>query len=67
MDRCGDPSMMMPRRKTTRAQNRATYLVTERTRDRDVRGTRRTARRKAWEQAYFPGPAPPSADDDPPF
>jgi Domain of unknown function (DUF222) len=63
-DRCGDPRAMMPRRKTTRAENRAKYLTAERARNTKLR----QARRKAFEEAYF-GCAPPAADDDdpPPF
>jgi hypothetical protein len=64
-DRCGDPRVMMPRRKTTRAENRARYLAAERARNHKVR----QARRKAWEQAYFASASPPSDEDDdlPPF
>ena len=62
-DRCGDPRVMMPRRKTTRAENRARYLAAERARNYKLR----QARRKAWEQAYFASPSAPSdGDDDPP-
>jgi hypothetical protein len=54
----GDRTVLMPRRKTTRAQNRARYIAAERCRNR--------TQRRARHGALF-GPAPPSgADDDPP-
>lgn len=60
-DRCADRSVMMPKRRRTRAQNRANYIAKERKRNRDGRA----ARRKARETAIF-GPAPPTDDDEPP-
>lgn len=64
-DRLGDPSVMMPRRKTTRAQERAKRLAAERARNHDIHA----ARRKAWQDILFRRVDPPSADDDdpPPF
>lgn len=55
--RCGDRSVMMPRRRTTRAQNRAHHLANERARNRADR-TPAAAR---------PAPPPGSDDDAPPF
>jgi hypothetical protein len=52
---------MMPKRRRTRAQDRAARIATERRHNRDAR----TARR-AQPMSYF-GPAPPDdSDDDPP-
>ncbi|MGZ4513626.1 MAG: hypothetical protein ACXVX5_02700 [Mycobacterium sp.] len=64
-DREGDPRVMMPRRKTTRAENRAKYLAAERARNKRLR----EARRKAWREVYFPTIAASDSDDDdpPPF
>ena len=64
-DREGDPRVMMPRRKTTRAENRAKYLAAERARNKKLR----EARRKAWREVYFPTIAASDSDDDdpPPF
>nr|WP_225933641.1 HNH endonuclease signature motif containing protein [Mycolicibacterium pallens] len=53
----GDRTLFMPRRKTTRAQNRAKYIAAERSRNR--------AERRARHGALL-GPAPPSVDE-PPF
>jgi hypothetical protein len=52
---------MMPKRRRTRAQDRAYRIATERRANRDAR----TARR-AQPVSYF-GPAPPDDDDPPPF
>ncbi len=54
-----DRGVMMPRRKTTRAQNRAHAITTERNRNRNERRDR---------HSVIFGPAPPAADaeDDPP-
>ncbi|TGD85593.1 HNH endonuclease [Mycolicibacterium sp. CH28] len=56
----GDRTPMMPRRKTTRAQNRAQYVAALRARNRMQRRVR---------HGVLFGPAPPSGDDDdpPPF
>ena len=64
-DRCGDRRLMMPRRNTTRAENRSKYLASERARNRKTR----QARREAWEAAYFGARAPSDSEDEepPPF
>jgi hypothetical protein len=54
LPRCADRAAMMPRRRRTRAQNRARYIATERQRNHQAR------------QAASCGPAPPSGDDEPP-
>jgi uncharacterized protein DUF222 len=64
LDYCGDRTAMMPKRRRTRAQNRAKRVATERRHNRQARqqeGRQRQA-------AYF-GPAPPDDSDDepPPF
>jgi hypothetical protein len=58
-DYCGDRTAMMPRRRRTRAQDRAQRISTERRQNRNARTNRRASR-----PSYF-GPAPPDADDDP--
>jgi hypothetical protein len=58
---CGDRAAMMPKRRRTRAQNRAQRIDTERRQNHQARTTRRARR-----PSYF-GPAPPDADDPPPF
>jgi hypothetical protein len=62
-DYCAERSSMMPRRRRTRAQDRATRVATERRHNRDARLARRV---ETWS---YTGPAPPAADDDdpPPF
>jgi hypothetical protein len=57
---CGDRTAMMPRRRRTRAQNRAHRIATERRQNHDARMAQR-----AECMSYF-GPAPPETDDDPP-
>ena len=61
-DRCGDRTAMMPRRRRTRAQNRAQRIAAERRQNQRAR----EARHQRSEAAYFGPAAPPSADDDPP-
>jgi hypothetical protein len=57
----------MPRRKTTRAQNRARYVETERARGRTIREARRKARGDAFAKHFSgAGPPPSDEDDDPP-
>lgn len=56
--RCGDRSVMMPRRRTTRAQNRAQRIANERARNRAERTP---------VASTAAGPAPPEDDDVPPF
>jgi uncharacterized protein DUF222 len=62
--RSGDRNAMMPKRRTTRAHNRASYIAAERRQNRAAREVGRRAREAAW----F-GPAPPVDNDDepPPF
>ncbi len=61
-DRCGERDAMMPKRRRTRAQNRAHRVATERRHNREAR----QAKGREREAAYF-GPAPPpDGDDDPP-
>jgi hypothetical protein len=57
--------LMMPRRKSTRAQDRAKRIEAERARNREIREDPEDV----WEDAYFPSrPARPGVDDDlPPF
>jgi len=56
-ERCGERTAMMPLRATTRAQNRAARVATERHHNRQTRLATQPAQ---------PGPAPPVIDDDPP-
>ena len=61
-DYCGDRNAMMPKRRRTRAQNRAHRVATERRQNHQAR----QAKRREREAAYF-GPAPPAdGDNDPP-
>ena len=62
-DYCGERTAMMPKRRRSRAQNRAYRIATERRQNHQARMARRAAR-----PSYF-GPAPPPEDDDepPPF
>jgi hypothetical protein len=57
----GERTAMMPKRRRTRAQDRAQRVATERRHNRDAR----TARRD--EQVSSAGPAPPEDEDPPPF
>lgn len=59
-DYCAERTAMMPRRRRTRAQDRATRIATERHHNRQTR-----AARKAATPNYF-RPAPPIDPDDPP-
>ena len=56
--RCADRAAMMPKRRRTRAQNRANYVATERRHN--------LAARQAAQHAASGGPAPPARDDEPP-
>ncbi|ORA97925.1 hypothetical protein BST30_26390, partial [Mycobacterium mantenii] len=57
-----DRTAMMPKRRRTRAQNRAARVTTERRLNRQGR----QAKHREREAAHF-GPAPPAdGDDDPP-
>jgi Domain of unknown function (DUF222) len=56
--------LMMPRRKTTRAQDRAQRIEAERARNHEIRQDPE----KSWDDAYFPSlPPPPGEEDPPPF
>ena len=59
-DHCADRTAMMPKRRHTRAQNRAHHIATERRHNHNAR----TARRE--ESMSYGGPAPPDTDDEPP-
>jgi hypothetical protein len=59
-DYCGERTAMMPKRRRTRAQNRAARIATERRQNHEARMTRRA------ESASYAGPAPPDTDDEPP-
>ncbi len=59
-DYCGERTAMMPKRRRTRAQNRAQRIATERRHNHDARLARRV------EYPRYFGPAPPDTDDDPP-
>jgi hypothetical protein len=59
-DYCDNRTAMMPRRRRTRAQDRAHHINTERRRNHLARTTRRC------ELMSSLGPAPPGADDEPP-
>jgi hypothetical protein len=60
-DYCGQRSAMMPRRRRTRAQNRAARIAAER------RANHQARRARQAEHASYTGPAPPQDDDPPPF
>ena len=59
-DYCADRAVMMPKRRRTRAQDRAYRIATERRQNRDARMARRA------ESVTAAGPAPPDIDDEPP-
>lgn len=63
-DYCAERTAMMPRRRRTRAQNRAARIATERHHNRAARAARRPVMPSA---ESWNGPAPPGADDPPPF
>ncbi len=58
--RCADKTLMMPRRRCTRAQHRAQRINAERRHNRNTRLARKA------ERPGNLGPSPPGADDDPP-
>ncbi len=62
-DRCGDRTAMMPRRRRTRAQNRAARIATERNQNHKAR----QARRAAFNAVWFPKVDATADDDPPPF
>ena len=55
--------LMMPRRTTTRAHERAKRIETERARNRAIRENPENG----CDDAYFPSLPPPGDDDPPPF
>jgi hypothetical protein len=59
-DYCAQRTAMMPKRRRTRAQNRAYRVATERRHNRDARLARKA------ESHHYLRPAPPIDDDDPP-
>ena len=61
-DRCGERTAMMPKRRRTRAQNRAARIAAERRQNQRAR----EARHQRWEAAYFASTPPGGDDDDPP-
>jgi hypothetical protein len=60
LDYCGERTAMMPRRRRTRAQDRAHRVAAERRQNHHARMTRRADR-----MSYL-GPGPPASDDNPP-
>ncbi|MFL0277757.1 HNH endonuclease signature motif containing protein [Mycobacterium sp. SMC-19] len=63
-DRCGERTAMMPRRRRTRAQNRAARIATERNQNHKARQARRAALDAIWFPKVAPGIDP---DEPPPF
>jgi len=59
LDYCAEWTAMMPKRRRTRAQDRAHRIATERRHNHHARLTRRA-------EDSNTGPAPPDTDDDPP-
>ncbi|AJP81240.1 13E12 repeat family protein [Mycobacterium tuberculosis] len=69
-DRRGQRTAMMPRRASTRAQNRAHYIAAERHRNHQARRIAHQARRIAQAAVIATethGPPPDPDDDPPPF
>ncbi|ORW09246.1 hypothetical protein AWC16_17920 [Mycolicibacter longobardus] len=64
--RCGDRTAMMPRRRRTRAQDRAARINSERNQNRQARQARR-ANHAAWAPWSHRLPAGIGDDDPPPF
>ncbi|ORV91628.1 hypothetical protein AWC11_10750 [Mycobacterium interjectum] len=62
-DYCGERTAMMPKRRRTRAQDRAYRVAAERRHNREAREARTTPPADYW---TYGGPAPPPDDDDPP-
>jgi len=61
----------MPRRNSTREQDRAKRINAERARNREIGENRETTGNgdnpeSRWEDPYFPSRPPPPGDDDPP-
>ena len=61
---CADRTAMMPKRRRTRAQDRAYRVAVERRHNREARQSVR-ADRKTWQERYF-GPYEPTRDEEPP-
>jgi hypothetical protein len=61
LDHCAERTAMMPQRRRTRAQDRATRIATERRHNRQARTARRA------ECSSYARPAPPDDDEPPPF
>jgi hypothetical protein len=61
LDYCGERTAMMPKRRRTRAQDRAHRVAAERRQNREAR----EARRKDWESCHF-GPRDAVGDGEPP-
>jgi hypothetical protein len=59
-DYCTQRTAMMPKRRRTRAKDRAYRIATERRQNHEARTSRRA------QAASYAGPAPPDPDDDPP-
>lgn len=59
-DYCAERTAMMPKRRRTRAKDRAYRIATERNHNRQARLTRQNT------CPSYTGPAPPKTDDDPP-
>jgi hypothetical protein len=59
-DHCTERTAMMPKRRRTRAQNRAQRVTTERRQNHHARTARKA------ESMSYPGPAPPQTDEEPP-
>ncbi|WP_186241415.1 HNH endonuclease signature motif containing protein [Mycobacterium simulans] len=64
VDYCGERTAMMPKRRRTRAQDRAYRVAAERRQNHAARMAARATRRA--ELTSYTGPAPPDPDDDPP-
>jgi hypothetical protein len=60
LDYCAERSAMMPKRRRTRAQDRAHRIAAERRHNHHARLAPRA------ECSSYAGPAPPDTDDDPP-
>ncbi len=65
LDYCGQRTAMMPKRRRTRAQDRAHRIATERRQNHHARTTPRAHRPSADCSSYI-GPAPPDTEDEPP-
>ena len=59
-ERCADRTAMMPKRRRSRAKERAYRIATERNHNRQARTARRA------QAPSYTGPDPPPTDDDPP-